>query len=50
VVAFAHSSGAVIIAEGIETEHEASVMSQLEVELGQGWWLGRPARVPAGAC
>jgi EAL domain-containing protein (putative c-di-GMP-specific phosphodiesterase class I) len=49
VVAFAHSSGAVIIAEGIETEHEASVMSQLEVELGQVWWLGRPARVPAGS-
>jgi diguanylate cyclase (GGDEF)-like protein len=45
IIAFARSSGATIIAEGIETEREAAVMSEMDIQLGQGWWLGRPARV-----
>ena len=46
VVAFARSSGARIIAEGIETSDHADTMSSLGVDLGQGWLLGRPAPAP----
>jgi diguanylate cyclase (GGDEF)-like protein len=43
VVAFARSSGAAIIAEGIETSRHAELMADMGVDLGQGWHLGRPA-------
>ncbi|HEV3232851.1 MAG TPA: EAL domain-containing protein [Candidatus Dormibacteraeota bacterium] len=41
-VAFAGSSGAVVIAEGIETAREARMMAELGVDLGQGFWLAPP--------
>jgi EAL domain-containing protein (putative c-di-GMP-specific phosphodiesterase class I) len=43
VVAFAQSSGAAIIAEGIESHRHADAMLEMGVDLGQGWHLGRPA-------
>ena len=46
VVAFAQSSGAGIIAEGIETARHAELMADMGVDLGQGWHLGRPAPPP----
>jgi diguanylate cyclase (GGDEF)-like protein len=46
VVAFARSSGAMTIAEGIETSDHAQTMESLGVDLGQGWLLGRPAPAP----
>jgi len=49
VVAFAQSSGAAIIAEGIETEQHAELMAEMGVDLGQGWHLGRPAPAPPQA-
>jgi diguanylate cyclase (GGDEF)-like protein len=44
VVAFALSASATVIAEGVETEEEARRMETMGVPLGQGYWLGRPAR------
>jgi len=46
VVAFAQSSGARIIAEGIEDERHCETMASLGVDLGQGWHLGKPAPAP----
>lgn len=46
VVAFARSSGAGIIAEGIEDQRQCETMASLGVDLGQGWHLGRPAPAP----
>ncbi len=46
VVAFAQSSGARIIAEGIEDERRCETMAALGVDLGQGWHLGKPAPPP----
>ena len=40
--------GATSIAEGIETEAELEALRRLGVQWGQGFLLGRPARIPAG--
>jgi len=42
LVAFARSSGAEVIAEGIESEAERALMMELGVDLGQGFALGEP--------
>jgi EAL domain-containing protein (putative c-di-GMP-specific phosphodiesterase class I) len=42
---FANHSGAVVVAEGIESARDVEVMLSLGVELGQGYHLG----IPAGA-
>jgi diguanylate cyclase (GGDEF)-like protein len=47
VVAFARTSGAIVIAEGIEGEREEELMAAMDVDHGQGWWLGRPVKVAA---
>ncbi|MEA2645980.1 MAG: hypothetical protein QOE92_1063 [Chloroflexota bacterium] len=39
---FARASGAVLIAEGVETPEQRERMAELGVELGQGYGLGRP--------
>jgi DICT domain-containing protein len=46
VSAEAERSGAVVLAEGIETEEHADVARSLGATLGQGWLLGRPAPLP----
>ena len=43
MVHFAGKTGAVLIAEGVETKAEARQLRQLGVALAQGYWLGRPA-------
>ena len=43
----ATSTGAETIAEMVETETEAALMSKLGVRYGQGWLFGRPAPAPA---
>ena len=43
LVRFAGETGAMIVAEGIETEQEFEMLQQLGVDLGQGYLLGRPA-------
>jgi PAS domain S-box-containing protein len=44
---FSRTAGCRLVAEGIETEGEARALTTLGVELGQGYFLGRPARVDA---
>jgi EAL domain-containing protein (putative c-di-GMP-specific phosphodiesterase class I) len=36
-----------LIAEGIETESELAVLRSLDIPLGQGYLLGRPAPIAA---
>ena len=45
LVEFAHGCGATLVAEGIETAEDAAALLALGVDLGQGWYFGRP--VPA---
>lgn len=42
LVAFAHSTGAQVAAEGIETADELATVKQLGMDYGQGFHLGRP--------
>jgi EAL domain-containing protein (putative c-di-GMP-specific phosphodiesterase class I)/DNA-binding NarL/FixJ family response regulator len=42
---FANKTGCVLIADGIETVPEEATLHSLEVELGQGFLLGRPGTV-----
>jgi EAL domain-containing protein (putative c-di-GMP-specific phosphodiesterase class I) len=44
VTDLAHRLGAVVVAEGIETEQLAEEATAIGVDLGQGWLFGRPAR------
>jgi EAL domain-containing protein (putative c-di-GMP-specific phosphodiesterase class I) len=41
-VALAHQTGSLILAEGVETEGQASILKDLGVDLAQGWLYGRP--------
>ncbi len=43
IVHFAQVSGALVLAEGIETQAEQDTVQRLGVTLGQGYHLGRPA-------
>ena len=47
VRAHAESTGAVILAEGIEDDEDLLVARTLGAELGQGWLFGRPGRLPS---
>lgn len=42
LVAFAHDTGARVIAEGIEDETDLFLCMDLSIDLGQGWLFGRP--------
>jgi EAL domain-containing protein (putative c-di-GMP-specific phosphodiesterase class I) len=44
VIDLAHRLGAVVVAEGIETERLAEQVVELGADLGQGWLFGRPVR------
>jgi EAL domain-containing protein (putative c-di-GMP-specific phosphodiesterase class I) len=44
VTDLAHSLGAVVVAEGVETERLADEVTAIGADLGQGWLFGRPAR------
>lgn len=43
LVAFAHATGAEVVAAGIETGADGDAVAELGVTLGQGFLLGRPA-------
>ncbi|GIG28973.1 sensor domain-containing protein [Cellulomonas marina] len=49
MLAFAGSTGAVVVAEGIETADELEHLRAMGVQLGQGYHLGRPAPLPEPA-
>jgi EAL domain-containing protein (putative c-di-GMP-specific phosphodiesterase class I) len=42
LVDFAHGCRATVVAEGIETGHDAAALHLLGVDYGQGWHYGRP--------
>jgi EAL domain-containing protein (putative c-di-GMP-specific phosphodiesterase class I) len=44
---YALRSGCQLVAEGVETEEEASALEALGIDLGQGYLFGRPERLPA---
>jgi EAL domain-containing protein (putative c-di-GMP-specific phosphodiesterase class I) len=46
MVGFAEQIGAVLIAEGIETDAELEAVTDLGMHAGQGYLLGRPAVIP----
>ena len=43
---YAHELDIKVVAEGIETEAELATVRDLGADLGQGWYLGRPAAAP----
>jgi EAL domain-containing protein (putative c-di-GMP-specific phosphodiesterase class I) len=45
LVTFAAEIGAKIVAEGVETKDELTVLRQLGLHYAQGYYLGRPARL-----
>ncbi|HET7487605.1 MAG TPA: EAL domain-containing protein [Acidimicrobiales bacterium] len=46
---FADQTGAILIAEGIETDEERDALARLDVDLGQGFLFGRPEPVGSAA-
>ena len=49
VNAYAERSGALVVAEGIETTRHRETALALGADLGQGWLFGRPGPLPADA-
>jgi EAL domain-containing protein (putative c-di-GMP-specific phosphodiesterase class I) len=43
LVTFARSSGARLVAEGLETDDQIRIIREMGVELGQGYGVGQPA-------
>ncbi|MCY1145566.1 EAL domain-containing protein [Actinoplanes sp. Pm04-4] len=48
VAAYAEASGAIVLAEGIETEEHLAIARTMGATVGQGWHFGRPAALPDG--
>jgi EAL domain-containing protein (putative c-di-GMP-specific phosphodiesterase class I) len=46
LVGFAGEIGATVVAEGVETADEMHALIDLGIDLGQGYWLGRPGELP----
>jgi EAL domain-containing protein (putative c-di-GMP-specific phosphodiesterase class I) len=42
---FAGETGALLLAEGVETEAEAHIVKSLGVGLAQGWYFGKPVPI-----
>ncbi|MCM4077820.1 sensor domain-containing phosphodiesterase [Paractinoplanes hotanensis] len=49
VAAYAEASGAVVLAEGIETPEHLAIARTMGATVGQGWHFGRPAPLPVVA-
>ncbi len=47
MIDYAHELDIRVVAEGIETEDDLAAIRDLGADLGQGWYLGRPAAEPA---
>jgi diguanylate cyclase (GGDEF)-like protein/PAS domain S-box-containing protein len=46
MIDYAHELDIRVVAEGIETEDDLAAIRALGADLGQGWYLGRPAAEP----
>lgn len=46
IITFARENGMKVLAEGVETEAELKMMIRLQVDLIQGFFIGRPEAVP----
>ena len=46
---FSLATGCRLIAEGIDTDRELGVLRALEIDLGQGYLLGRPLPIASAA-
>lgn len=46
VIALGHALGVTIIAEHVETQHQAEMLKRLGCEFAQGFYFGRPAPAP----
>lgn len=46
LVSFCHKMGSMVVAEGLETEEELKAVLAMNVDLGQGYLLARPAEHP----
>jgi EAL domain-containing protein (putative c-di-GMP-specific phosphodiesterase class I) len=44
LVTFSHRMGAAVIGEGVETLDTLAALADFDVDYGQGWAIGRPAR------
>ncbi len=47
LITFAKETGCMVVAEGVENEHELAVLKSLGVDAAQGYLLGRPAYFPS---
>lgn len=45
LVNFGHGTGAVVVAEGVETKVDAAVLRAADVDYAQGWYFARPGTV-----
>lgn len=48
VAAYAEASGAIVLAEGIETAQHLATARTMGATVGQGWHFGRPGSLPRG--
>lgn len=44
LVTFSHRMGAAVIGEGVESLADLTALAEFDVDFGQGWAIGRPAR------
>jgi EAL domain-containing protein (putative c-di-GMP-specific phosphodiesterase class I) len=49
MVSMLHEAGALVLMEGVETEEQALIALDADVDLAQGYLFGRPARLPQEA-
>ncbi|CUA95911.1 EAL domain-containing protein [Thiomonas bhubaneswarensis] len=45
LIRFAHQTGSVVIAEGVETQAQRTILKSLQADEAQGYLLGRPAPI-----
>ncbi|MFO0690986.1 MAG: EAL domain-containing protein [Myxococcota bacterium] len=44
MIRMAHALGRIVVAEGVETEEHAEILTRMSCEMAQGWLYGKPLR------